>query len=350
MSIKIFAPACSTAIADSDLILLGHGGGGRMMHRLLEQEILSQFNNELLASAHDGAVFGVGEQKFAFSTDSYVVTPLFFPGGDIGSLAVNGTVNDLAMCGARPLFLSAAFVMEEGLPVQTLRRVVASMATAAQAAGVKIVTGDTKVVDCGKCDQLFINTSGVGVVSAPFMIAPGCVRPGDAIVLSGDVGRHGIAVMASRAGLDFDTTIESDCAPLAGPALALLDAGLEVHCMRDLTRGGLATCLVEIAEVSRLHINVIEQDIEVQDGARGACELLGLDPLYLANEGRFIAFVPQAQVSKAVDVLSRFLVSSGARCIGEVTAAPKSIVTLESRIGTQRVLDMQSGEQLPRIC
>lgn len=350
MSTKIFPASCPVPHSTSDVILLAHGGGGRMMHRLLEQEILSQFKNEKLGAQHDGAVFCAGPTRLAFSTDSYVVTPLFFPGGDIGSLAVNGTVNDLAMCGARPLYLSAAFVMEEGFPVDALRRVVASMARAAEVVGVQIVTGDTKVVDRGKCDQLFINTSGVGQLEHAGSIAPRSVRAGDAILLSGDIGRHGIAVMASRAGLQFDTTIESDCAPVAQPALALLTAGIEVHCLRDLTRGGLATCLVEIAESSELHIAVEERHIAVREDVRGACELLGLDPMYLANEGRFIAFVPEAVAERALEVLRQHAVSGEAQRIGTVGASPKSMVTLESRIGTRRIVDMQSGEQLPRIC
>jgi hydrogenase expression/formation protein HypE len=278
------------------------------------------------------------------------VNPLFFPGGDIGSLAVNGTVNDLAMCGARPLYLSSAFVMEEGLPVATLRRVIDSMRDCAKAAGVQIVTGDTKVVDRGKCDKLFINTSGIGLVDHSLVVAPSSVRAGDAILLSGDVGRHGVAVMASREGLQFETTIESDCAVVAAPALALIEAGIEVHCLRDLTRGGLATCLVEIAEASTLHIDIAEQSISVQEGVRGACEILGLDPLYLANEGRFIAFVAPGDVDRALRILKIHPVSAGAQRIGTVSASPASLVTLESEIGTRRVLDMQSGEQLPRIC
>ena len=350
MTTKAFPAICPVPGATTDLILMAHGGGGRMMHRLLEEHVISQFKNDPLCARHDGAVLSAGKARLAFTTDSYVVNPLFFPGGDIGSLAVNGTVNDLAMCGARPLYLSSAFVMEEGLPIETLRRVIASMRGCAEAAGVQIVTGDTKVVDRGKCDKLFINTSGIGVVEHSLVIAPSSVRSGDAILLSGDVGRHGVAVMASREGLQFETTIESDCAAVASPALALIDAGIEVHCLRDLTRGGLATCLVEIAEASMLHIDIIEQEVPVQEGVRGACEILGLDPLYLANEGRFIAFVAARAAERAIAILHRHPVSVGARVIGEVSAAPASLVTLEGEIGTRRILDMQSGEQLPRIC
>jgi hydrogenase expression/formation protein HypE len=350
MTTKAFPAICPVPKTNTDLILMAHGGGGRMMHRLLEEHVLSQFKNDPLCARHDGAVLSAGKARLAFSTDSYVVNPLFFPGGDIGSLAVNGTVNDLAMCGARPLYLSSAFVMEEGLPIETLRRVIASMSRCAEAAGVQIVTGDTKVVDRGKCDKLFINTSGIGEVEHSLVIAPSSVRVGDAILLSGDVGRHGVAVMASREGLQFETTIESDCAAVAAPALALIEAGIEVHCLRDLTRGGLATCLVEIAETSALHIDIAEQQIPVQEGVRGACEILGLDPLYLANEGRFIAFVAAHDAERALAILRAHPVSAGAQAIGTVDAAPASLVTLEGEIGTRRILDMQSGEQLPRIC
>jgi len=278
------------------------------------------------------------------------VHPLFFPGGDIGTLAVTGTVNDLAMCGARPLYLSAGFILEEGLPVATLERVVASMAKVAQAANIRIVTGDTKVVDRGKGDGLFVNTAGIGVIEHDLVIGPASVRPGDAILLSGDVGRHGVAVMAVREGLQFETTIETDCAPLAEPVLALLRAGIRVRCLRDLTRGGLATTLIEIAESSRLHMEIRERDIAVEESVNGACEILGLDPLYLANEGRFVAFVPAAQTKQALEVLHGHSVSGRASLIGTVSESPAALVTLQSRIGTKRILDMHSGEQLPRIC
>ena len=345
-----FAGSCPVPLANQDHVTLAHGGGGRMMHALLERVILPPFGQQPLSARHDGAVLDPGRSRIAFTTDSYVVKPLFFPGGDIGTLAVTGTVNDLAMCGARPLALSAGFILEEGLPLETLERVVASMAGAAQAAAVDIVTGDTKVVDRGKGDGLFVNTAGVGVVEHALAITPASVRPGDAILLSGDVGRHGVAILAVREGLRFASPIESDCAPLAAPVLALLAAGLEVHCLRDLTRGGLATSLIEIAESSRLHVEVDESRIAVEENVQGACELLGLDPLYLANEGRFVVFLPAAQAETALAILRQHAVSGAASRIGEVTAAPAALVTLQSRIGTRRILDMQSGEQLPRIC
>ena len=342
--------SCPVPITNQDHVTLAHGGGGRMMHNLLERIVIPAFGNQPLASRHDGAVLDVGKSRLAFTTDSYVVHPLFFPGGDIGTLAVTGTVNDLAMCGARPLALSAGFIIEEGLPIATLERIVASMAATARTASVNIVTGDTKVVYRGKGDGLFVNTAGVGLVEHALCIAPTSVRAGDAILCSGDVGRHGVAIMAVREGLQFDSTIETDCAPLADPVLALIAARIEVHCLRDLTRGGLATSLIEIAESSRLHLAVDESAIAIDETVSGACEILGLDPLYLANEGRFVAFVPATQADQALRILHGHAVSAGAVCIGAVSESPAALVALKSRIGTRRILDMHSGEQLPRIC
>jgi hydrogenase expression/formation protein HypE len=254
------------------------------------------------------------------------------------------------MCGARPLYLSTGFIIEEGLPMETLWRVVSSMKAAADAAGVMLVTGDTKVVDRGKGDGVYVNTAGIGVVEHERIIAPASVRAGDAILISGDVGRHGMAIMAVREGLQFESNIESDCAPVAAPVLDLLRAGIDVHCLRDLTRGGLASALVEIAEASNLHVAIREADIPVREDVRGACEILGFDPLYVANEGRFVAFVAAADADRALDVLRRHPVSAGACRIGAVDAEPTALVTLRSRIGATRVVDMLSGEQLPRIC
>jgi hydrogenase expression/formation protein HypE len=316
------------------------------MHRLLESLFLPAFANPLLATQHDGAAFLVNGTRLAFTTDSFVVHPLFFPGGDIGSLAVNGTVNDLAMCGARPLYLSAAFILEEGLPLETLQCVVESMRTAAAAVGVQIVTGDTKVVDKGKGDGLYINTAGLGIVEHQRMIAPQAVCPGDAIILSGDIGRHGMAVMAVREGLEFESPIMSDCAPLTVPVQKLLENNIDVHCLRDLTRGGLASGLVEIAMAAKLRLHVHEQAIAVNEDVRGACEILGLDPLYVANEGRFIAFVAAQDAERALQALGE-----QASQIGEVISSHEyGLVTLNSTIGATRIIDMLSGEQLPRIC
>ena len=345
-----FNPRCPIPLQRYPHVLLAHGGGGKLMHNLLEQVFLPAFHNPLLEGRHDGAVLAVGTEKLAFTTDSYVVRPLFFPGGDIGTLAVNGTVNDLAMCGARPLYLSAGFIIEEGLPMETLWRVVQSMRVTADAAGVQIVTGDTKVVDRGKGDGLYINTSGVGRVEHDLKISPASVRAGDAVLLSGDVGRHGMAIMAVREGLAFESSIQSDCAPLVSPVMSLLEAGIGVRCLRDLTRGGLTSALVEIAEAARLAIQIDEAAIPVGEEVRGACEILGLDPLYVANEGRFVAFVAAGDAERALQVLHKHAPGNGAAVIGEVKAGEPGLVALRSRIGALRVLDMLSGEQLPRIC
>jgi len=346
---ETFEPACPVPATATDMVQLAHGSGGRAMEQLLDTVFRPAFGNPLLDRRHDGARL-VLSGPLAFTTDSYVVQPLFFPGGDIGSLAINGTVNDLAMCGARAQYLSAGFILEEGLAIETLRRVVRSMQHAAAQAGVAIVTGDLKVVDRGKADQLFINTSGMGVVVAREAIEPQRVQAGDAVILSGDIGRHGIAVMATREGLGFESAIATDCAPLTEPVLALIAAGVDVHCLRDLTRGGLASALCEIAETAGLSINLVERDIPVREDVRSACELLGLDPLHVANEGRFVAFVPPGEAPRALEVLRRFAVAEGATVIGEVAPAPAGRVTCRSPIGGTHVVDRLAGDQLPRIC
>jgi hydrogenase expression/formation protein HypE len=345
-----FTLQCPLPIADYPQVLLAHGGGGRLMNQLIERLFFTAFANPLLETRHDGAVLTLPAGRVAFTTDSYVVRPLFFPGGDIGSLAVNGTVNDLAMCGARPLYLSAGFILEEGLPMESLWRIALSMRRAADAAGVQIVTGDTKVVDRGKADGVFINTAGVGVVPEGVALAPSRVHPGDAVLVSGDLGRHGIAIMAVREGLEFESPIESDCAPLAGSVAALLQAGVEVHCLRDLTRGGLASALVEIATTSGCGIRIRELAIPVCEPVRGACEILGFDPLYVANEGRLVAFVAPADAARALAILQAQPGGTDASCIGFVSAADAGLVLLESRIGGTRNVDLLGGEQLPRIC
>lgn len=341
---------CPTPASETEVVQMAHGGGGRLMNTLIETVIRPAFANPLLDQRHDGAVFETGGTRLAFTTDSYVVKPIFFPGGDIGSLAVNGTVNDLAMCGAEPLYLSAAFIIEEGFPIDDLRRVVASMEDAAKRAGVSLVTGDTKVVDHGKGDGLFVNTAGIGAVRAKSQVSPVAVRSGDAVILSGDLGRHGIAIMAAREGLAFETEIESDCAPLWSPVCRMIEAGIEVHCLRDLTRGGLASGLIEIAEAAACAIELDETAIPVQPEVRAACDLLGLDPLYVANEGRFVAFVPEADVTRALDLLAGEAVSVDAAVIGRVTSAAGGTVGIRGAYGVTRRLTMLSGEQLPRIC
>lgn len=341
---------CPLPIFQHKHVLLSHGGGGRLTHELIETIFLPAFQNAALQQRHDGAIINLANEKLAITTDSYVVRPLFFPGGDIGTLAINGTVNDLAMCGARPKSLSAAFIIEEGLPIEALARAADSMRRAAHSIGIEIVTGDTKVVDKGKGDGLFITTTGVGLVQHDVTISPSRVRPGDAIVLSGDLGRHGIAIMSVREGLQFETTIESDCAPLVDPVFALLQAGLEIHCLRDLTRGGLASAANEIAIAAQVQINLDETAVPVYEDVRGACEILGFDPLYVANEGRFIAFVAGRDARAAIEVLQSHPVSANASLIGSVASGRPGVVTLKSAIGATRILDMLSGEQLPRIC
>ena len=347
---KEFEIVCPVPIPAGDRVLLAHGGGGKLTNQLIEKVFLPAFSNPALAARHDGAVVSFGDARLAFTTDSYVVHPLIFPGGTIGDLAVYGTVNDLAMCGARPLYLSAGFILEEGLAMETLRTVVASMSEAARRAGVALITGDTKVVDKGKADGMFITTAGIGVVESPREIGPSSVEPGDAILVSGDLGSHGIAVLSVREGLEFDSPILSDTAPLWEPVEALLNAGIEVHCLRDLTRGGLASALNEIASARKVGMRIEEAAIPVQDVVKAACEILGFDPLYVANEGRFAAFVPEEQAAQAIAILSRIPVTAQAAQIGTVVADHPGLVTLRSRIGGSRVLDMLSGEQLPRIC
>ncbi|NIO00814.1 MAG: hydrogenase expression/formation protein HypE [Candidatus Latescibacteria bacterium] len=345
-----FSLSCPFPISDYPNILLAHGGGGTLMSQLIERMFISTFKNQHLDERHDGAVILPGTHCIAFTTDSYVVHPLFFPGGDIGSLAVHGTVNDLAMCGARAKFLSAGFILEEGLPMETLWRVVRSMDAAAREAGVELVTGDTKVVDRGKGDAIFINTAGIGVVPHDLVLTPSSVRPGDVLLLNGDVGRHGIAIMAVRENLSFESTIESDSAPLVDIVMNLIEAGIDIHCMRDLTRGGLVSALVEIAEVGGIGITLEERAIPVREDVQGACEILGFDPLYVANEGRFVAFVPPNEAERTLERMRSHPLGESASIIGKVTEDTPGALRLKSRIGTHRILDRLSGEQLPRIC
>ncbi|MGK7940374.1 MAG: hydrogenase expression/formation protein HypE [Crocosphaera sp.] len=345
-----FNIACPIPLDQYPQVLLAHGGGGKLMQQLLEKMVFSVFKLPEDIPPHDSAVINLPGSKIAFTTDSYVIHPLFFPGGDIGSLAINGTVNDLAMSGARPLYLSLGFIIEEGLQMETLWRVIQSLQKASQTANIKVVTGDTKVVDRGKGDGIFINSSGVGIIEHNQTIAPQSVQPGDAILINGDIGRHGISIMAVREGLELETTIESDCAPLHNVILEMLNQGIEIHCLRDLTRGGLASALNEIATSAGVRMNIKETAIAIREDVQGACEILGFDPLYVANEGRFIAFIPKNSVKQALEIMQSF--SPDASLIGEVTTqgTGMGLVTLESKIGSQRIVDMLSGEQLPRIC
>ena len=351
--------SCPVPLQDYPNVLMAHGGGGRLMRQLIDRMFLAAFGSDP-DEQHDAVRLELPHGRIALTTDSYVVTPLFFPGGDIGCMSVYGTVNDLAMAGARPLYLTAGFILEEGLSMEVLWQVVQSMQAAAKRAGVKIVTGDTKVVERGKGDGIYINTSGVGIVEHDLEIGPQFVRSGDAIVLSGDIGRHGIAIMAQREGLEFETTIESDVAPMWGQVQALLEAGIEIHCLRDLTRGGLAVALNEIA-TARVAIQLWD-DLPVTETIRGACEILGLDPLYLANEGRFVAFIPADDVELALNVLKNNSSyrdgSSQAQTIGVVESINNQLgygatefpVKLRTRIGANRVIEYRNVEQLPRIC
>lgn len=330
--------------------MLAHGGGGRLSHKLVQDIFAPAFAGPHSDASSDGALVPVDRHRIIITTDTFVVKPLVFPGGNIGKLAVCGTVNDLAMCGANPQYLSAGFVLEEGLEISLLTRIVESMAETAQQIGVEIVTGDTKVVERGHADGMYINTAGIGCLDAANPIGPARVREGDAVIVSGDLGRHGIAVMAFREGLAFETTIQSDCASLAGLVRRLIDGGIDIHCLRDLTRGGLASALVEIAGAAELSITVRESEIPVGEDVAGACELLGLDPLYVANEGRLVAFVPAEQAEQALGVLRRDELGRGATIIGEVTGKAPEPVVMETISGTRRPIDMLSGEQLPRIC
>lgn len=345
-----FNLSCALPSGESDKILMAHGGGGTLMHQLLERVIVAPIDNELLASRHDASVIQCGQSKLAFTTDSFVVSPLTFPGGDIGKLAVYGTVNDLAMAGARPVYLSLALIIEEGLPIDALSRIMESIGTTARNCGVQIVTGDTKVVERGKGDGLFINTAGIGFIEHQQVISPASIRTGDSIILSGDIGRHGIAIMAQRENLGLESTVISDCAPLHREVLALLSAGIPIHCLRDLTRGGLASALVEISQSASMGIEIEERSIGVSEPVRAACELLGFDPLHVANEGRFIAIVPGDFVARAIDTLKAISPDNSPQIIGKVSAAGSSQVVLVTLFGAKRIVNMLSGEQLPRIC
>lgn len=331
-------------------IQLAHGGGGRLMRELICREFLPAFGDPAVPTGHDGAVVRIGGGRIAFTTDTYVVSPRVFPGGDIGTLAVYGTVNDLAVTGATPAYLSVAFVLEEGLPMDELRAVVASMHTAAAACGVALVTGDTKVVDRGRGDGMFVNTAGIGLVAEGVDVHPRRVRAGDVVLLSGDVGRHGIAVLSVREGLAFSAPVTSDCASIAPLVAALLAADVDVHCLRDPTRGGFATVVNEIAADAGVAVEVDEAAVPVSDEVVGACELLGLDPLYVACEGRLVAFVPERDAERALEVLRRHSPAAEAARVGRVLEGPAGMVTLRTRIGSRRLLDLLSGEQLPRIC
>jgi hydrogenase expression/formation protein HypE len=342
--------ACPAPILDHKTVVLGHGSGGKLTHQLIQKMIVPAFQNPILEAQHDGAILPMTGGRIAFSTDSYIVHPIFFPGGNIGDLAVNGTVNDLAMCGAKPQYLSASLIIEEGLAMNDLWQVLSSMRTAAERAGVTLVTGDTKVVDRGKGDKLFINTSGIGIVPSEVNIDPTLAAPGDLILLSGSIASHGMAIMSVREGLEFETPIESDSASLNGLVEKMLAASGSIHVLRDPTRGGVASALNEIAERSRAGIRIDESRIPIRADVQGACEILGLDPLYVANEGKLLAFVPPDEAERVLAAMRTHAQGTESTIIGEVVTDHPQIVVMRTRIGGNRIVDMLSGEQLPRIC
>lgn len=342
--------SCPTALPVKDTIVLGHGSGGKLSAELVRDIFLPAFQNPALARLDDQAIVTVGSSRLAISTDSFVVKPLFFPGGDIGSLAVHGTVNDLAMGGARPLYLSVGFIIEEGLSMDVLRQVVESVRRAADAAGVQVITGDTKVVEKGSGDELFINTTGLGIVPAGVELSANRARPGDKVLLSGSIGEHGIAIMAQREGLEFESTIESDSAALHTLVADMLNVTHSIRCMRDPTRGGLSSTLNEIAEQSRAGIALEERAILVHDEVRGACEMLGLDPLYVANEGKLVAIVAAEAADAVLAAMRRHPLGLNANIIGAVVEDRQHLVIMRTPLGTTRIVDMLAGDQLPRIC
>ncbi len=347
--------SCPLPIFSHPQIVLGHGSGGKLTADLIEQIFLPAFRNPILDKLDDQAVVTIAGARLAFTTDSFVVTPIFFPGGDIGRLAVHGTVNDLAMSGARPLYLSAAFILEEGLAVDDLRRVVESMRAAAAEAGVTLVTGDTKVVNRGKGDQVFITTTGIGVIEDGVHISADRARPGDVILVSGYLGDHGMAIMSQRENLEFEGAITSDCASLHGLVAAMLRTpGAEgvdfVHCLRDPTRGGVATTLNEIAKHAEVGMLLQEQSIPVRESVKGACEVLGLDPLYVANEGKLLAIVAPEMAHAVLQQMHLHPLGADAAIIGKVVAEHPGMILMTTEIGGTRVLDVMFGEQLPRIC
>jgi hydrogenase expression/formation protein HypE len=341
---------CPVPLRDYPQIVMGHGGGGKLSADLVEHLFVPAFQNAALASLADGATFTIAGAKLAFSTDSYVVRPLFFPGGSIADLAVNGTVNDLAMLGARPLFLSVGMIIEEGLPIATLGTLVDRMAAAARSAGVQIVTGDTKVVDKGHGDGIYINTSGIGVIQEGVHIAPQNARVGDAILVSGTLGDHGMAIMSVREGLEFETIIQSDSAPLNDLVMSMLTVTADIHVLRDPTRGGIASALNEIARAAKVGITLDDRRLPVRPEVAAACELLGMDPVYVANEGKLVAIVPAADADAVLEKMRQHPFGKDAALIGHVVAEHPGVVVSKTGIGGTRVVSMQIGEQLPRIC
>jgi len=345
-----FEPACPIPKSDYEHILLGHGGGGKLTRQLIDRMFYAEFGNEILNRGHDGAYLPSTGHTLAFTTDSFVVDPIFFPGGNIGDLAINGTVNDLACCGAIPRFISLALILEEGLAIEDLWEIVKSIRKAADKSGVSIVTGDTKVVGKGKGDKIFINTSGIGEVIEGTDIGPELCRPGDVIIINGTIADHGIAIISKREGLSFETAIQSDTASLSTMVADVLTKYKSVHVMRDPTRGGLASALNEISEASQTGILLYENKIRVSEAVRGACEIMGFDPLYIANEGKILLIVPREDAAGILEIMRTHPEGRDSAIIGEVTPEHPGLVKLLTTIGSTRIVDMISGEQLPRIC
>lgn len=333
-----------------DKILLEHGSGGLLSNELIANVFLPNFSNSWLERLEDSAVLTIGDRKLCFTTDSYVVSPVFFPGGDIGSLAVHGTVNDLAVCGGNPLYMSTGFILEEGFPFASLAKIVQSMAAAAEKAGIKIVTGDTKVVSRGAVDGIFINTSGIGVIEYEGSLSVKSIKSGDVIIVNGTIGDHGAAIMKARENLGFEADVTSDSAPLNGLIAEILKASPNIHCMRDATRGGLGAILAEIAQNAKIRINIFEQEIPVNENVRGICEILGLDPMFLANEGKMVVFCPAADADKVLAVMKKHEFGGNATIIGNVGESGQGRVVLRTSIGGERVVDLPTGELVPRIC
>jgi hydrogenase expression/formation protein HypE len=345
-----FSLSCPIPINEYPIITMAHGSGGVLSHNLVEKMFMVAFGNEILSEGHDGATFGVPGGRLACTTDSYVVSPVFFPGGNIGDLAVNGTINDLVCCGAKPLYLSVGFILEEGLLMEDLWKIVVSMKNAAERGGVKIVTGDTKVVDRGKGDKIFINTSGIGIIPEGINISPRNISPGDVIILSGRIGEHGVAIMSARSGLEFETTIISDTVALNELSGKIFSTTLNIHVLRDPTRGGVATTLNELCKSAGVGMIIDEEKIPVSEEVRGACEILGLDPLYIANEGKLIIILPENEAGSVVNAMKKDPAGREASIIGRVTSEHAGIVRMTTSIGSSRIIDMLTGDQLPRIC
>lgn len=341
---------CPLPITNYDTIQMSHGAGGRMMNELIQNVFINTFKNDTLIKMEDQATLNVNNSKITFTTDSFVVDPIFFKGGNIGTLAINGTVNDLSMNGAKPLWLSAAFIIEEGFPIEELNKIVISMREAADIAGVEIVTGDTKVVDKGSCDKVFINTAGIGILDESLNISSGNLIPGDVIIVSGTIADHGMAIMTTRKGLSFQNSIESDCAALNSLVEKITNHTKEIHAMRDPTRGGVAATLHEFCQQSNIGIKVFEKNIPMKENVRGACEILGINPLFVANEGKLILSVPKELADSLLDVMQSHPLGKDSAIIGEVVNEHPGILVNKSLLGVEQIIDLPLGEQLPRIC